>query len=80
MSVVKTYVVKAKELDTGRRDTAIVSSQDKQGAIRKFLIHMDNVYGGHFEYDENDKCYYNQNKTVRLKIKHINIHNDFILL
>lgn len=77
---IKTYVVKAKELDTGRRDTAIVSSQDKQGAMRKFLIHMNDIYGGQFEYDETDKCYYNQNKTVRLKIKHINIHNDFILL
>lgn len=84
----KTYVIKVKNLETLQRDIAIVTSGNKEAAITKFVLHMHmygaskefNTYDGHFVYDEEHKCYYNKTKTLKLKIKHVNLHNDFILL
>ena len=89
MSATKTYIIKVKNLETNRKDIAIVQSGNKQAAIQKFILHMNmldtqndfNIMNHEFEYDQIADCYFNKNKTLRLKIKHINLHNhDFYLL
>lgn len=84
----KTYIVKVKHLETNHKDIAVVHSGNKEAAITKFILHMHtfgvektfNSFNHTFEYDEKEKCYYNIDKTLRMKIKHINLNNDFILI
>ena len=68
-----------KNENTNKKIRAIVSAGNRESALTKFKIHVG-VFHINLRYDEHDKTYYSQDNFIRIKMKRINIHNDFIVL
>lgn len=79
MSNFKTYYVIMKADNIDKKIRAIVSAGNRESALKKFIIHAS-IHTYDFMYDENDHTYYSLDNSIRIKMKRINIHNDFIVL